>query len=499
MKYGIPELCRKSRNGNLSGDEINWVEHQIRHLPYFQIHQSILANQEQQVPSGSPCIERGLLFSTNRKAMAALMIQDPDMDLFYASEENKIPQELLKPIPPIYHSEYSAPVREIVQMEETVSEESKTSSYDNAEHTTIQPVEIEIPAPISVIEELPSTTQTALPSSLEEDSAPIMKAEAYENQLSENASIEEEIIPEEKPEALPATEALKARVLSAAEQKLEMKIKFRLQMFAWKIIQIRQQMDQKAASLNGNLGKAQYQNERISSKPNLSWPPPPLEIPEEIVGSFEPDFSELPTLEVNSIPEAIQETNPIQPSASTIPTFIEVEVPNLENEEDSLPEVNNEKSVKTPEPELEEAEPEAQNGVLPWKHNRMMLDIVVNEGASEKYLTKSSSILISPRTIAPAPSPTFRKRPDKRKVLDIIDKFIESEPEISIKNRIPDGKQEDISRRSISDEGELVSETLAQIYLRQGNKNKAIKIYEILKLKFPEKSAYFESLLQKIG
>jgi len=499
MKYGIPELCRKSRNGNLSGDEINWVEHQIRHLPYFQLHQSILANQEQQVPSGSPCIERGLLFSTNRKAMAALMIQDPDMDLFKASEENRIPQELLKPIPPIYHSEYSAPVREIVQMEESDSKEYKTPSIEKIETETIQAVEIETPAAVAAIEALPSSTLQSLPTTLQEDSTPIIEAEAVDSQHSEIAPVEEEIIPVEKPATLPAAEAPKARVLSAAENKLDMKIKFRLQIFAWKIIQMRQQMEQKAASFNGNSGKTQYQDERISTKPNLSWPPAPLEIPEEIVGSFEPDFPELTTLEINPIPEEIQETNPIQPSASAIPTFIEVEVPNLENEEVSLPEVSNEKLGKALEPELEEAEPEAQNGVLPWKHNRMMLDIVVNEGASEKYLTKSSSILISPRTIAPAPSPTFRKRPDKRKVLDIIDKFIESEPEISIKNRIPEGKQEDISRRSISDEGELVSETLAQIYLRQGNKNKAIKIYEILKLKFPEKSAYFESLLQKIG
>jgi hypothetical protein len=197
-------------------------------------------------------------------------------------------------------------------------------------------------------------------------------------------------------------------------------------------------------------------------------------------------------METKTKPEESQEL-PRIPKPS-VPAFIEVEVPELGSDVDAISEPEEESESNSMESDIE-----PQNGLLTWKHNRMMLDIVVNEGDSEKYLTKSSRILNAPRTLAPSPSTVYRKRPDRKKVLDIIDKFIESEPEISIKNRIPDGKQEDISRRSISDEGELVSETLAQIYLKQGNKNKAVKIYEILKLKFPEKSAYFESLLQKIG
>jgi hypothetical protein len=150
-----------------------------------------------------------------------------------------------------------------------------------------------------------------------------------------------------------------------------------------------------------------------------------------------------------------------------------------------------------------ETETEDAPGHMTWKHNNMILDIQIS-GEAEKYLEKKpatfldSAIQALPR-VTEKKTLNFKKRPDRRKVLDIIDKFIESEPEISIRPKLAEGKQEDISRRSVTDEGELVSETLAQIYLKQGNKARAVRIYEALKLKYPEKSAYFESLLQKLG
>jgi hypothetical protein len=53
-------------------------------------------------------------------------------------------------------------------------------------------------------------------------------------------------------------------------------------------------------------------------------------------------------------------------------------------------------------------------------------------------------------------------------------------------------------KRSLEDAGDMVTETLARIHAQQGNLAKAREAYRKLALKYPEKSAYFAALSEKL-
>ncbi len=87
----------------------------------------------------------------------------------------------------------------------------------------------------------------------------------------------------------------------------------------------------------------------------------------------------------------------------------------------------------------------------------------------------------------------------KEKNRAIIDKIIESSPGI-IRSK-EDQKffaAEIKAKESLLENEHLVTETLARIYALQGSVNKAVRAYEILSLKYPQKSAYFATLIEKL-
>jgi regulator of replication initiation timing len=57
---------------------------------------------------------------------------------------------------------------------------------------------------------------------------------------------------------------------------------------------------------------------------------------------------------------------------------------------------------------------------------------------------------------------------------------------------------EDSARRSVEDNEDILSETLARLVAAQGKKDRAIKIYQKLMLKYPQKSSYFASQIEKL-
>ncbi len=79
---------------------------------------------------------------------------------------------------------------------------------------------------------------------------------------------------------------------------------------------------------------------------------------------------------------------------------------------------------------------------------------------------------------------------DKQKKNELIDRFIETSPKIP-----PVKKDEPIPsvfyEPSNADNSYLMTETLARVYLEQKKYHKAIQAYQILILKYPEKSSFF--------
>jgi hypothetical protein len=87
----------------------------------------------------------------------------------------------------------------------------------------------------------------------------------------------------------------------------------------------------------------------------------------------------------------------------------------------------------------------------------------------------------------------------KREQADLIDKFIIANPRIEPVRDKTDAPLNDISKSFNEEKGGFITETLAKIYVTQGYYSRAIDIYEKLSLKFPEKSSYFATQIEKIN
>jgi hypothetical protein len=124
-------------------------------------------------------------------------------------------------------------------------------------------------------------------------------------------------------------------------------------------------------------------------------------------------------------------------------------------------------NVNTIEPEKPTFEPEVQNNdFFAWLNSGLS-----NQGPINKPKEVSKSVLI--------------------------DKFIQENPSIQRPKQEFFSPEKAMKKSEVLDTN-LATETLAKIYAMQGHPEKAIKVYNQLQLKFPEKLSYFASLINKI-
>lgn len=179
--------------------------------------------------------------------------------------------------------------------------------------------------------------------------------------------------------------------------------------------------------------------------------------------------------------EPVVKVNPLEQSILT--SIREAAASQLQHEE--------EKSVEIPQ---EETKLEIQEESI---EEKLEIGKPLDFSKEEKHsfqewlqLTKFSPI---DRTI-PAEQPEIDE--EKKKKIDLIDKFIETNPKIVPVKNAPVTPIN--IEKSTQDNSYLMTETLAKVYLEQKKYQKAIQAYEILILKYPEKSSFFADRISDI-
>jgi hypothetical protein len=199
----------------------------------------------------------------------------------------------------------------------------------------------------------------------------------------------------------------------------------------------------------------------------------------------------LPT-KVNTIPELIQETSVTKATPAAEEVLVEAaELSSLTSDE-LYDEVMHDVEI------LKERKLQYELAV---KNLEMGIPFVSEPNKSKKAKSNTDpedgliqEINTSKKKIRP-------EGPKQKEQIEIIDQFIKTQPTIS-KNKlaaaIASESKDDLSEKSLTYGENIVSETLVQILLKQGKKEKAIEVLKKLIWKFPQKKTYFAAQIEDL-
>jgi len=89
------------------------------------------------------------------------------------------------------------------------------------------------------------------------------------------------------------------------------------------------------------------------------------------------------------------------------------------------------------------------------------------------------------------------KKEKKNTQIDLVERFLKERPKIVPKKNVA-VKPPEIIEKSVTEKQMLMTETLANLYVKQKKYDKAIQAFRILSLKYPKKSSYFANQIKEI-
>jgi hypothetical protein len=95
--------------------------------------------------------------------------------------------------------------------------------------------------------------------------------------------------------------------------------------------------------------------------------------------------------------------------------------------------------------------------------------------------------------------PSEQERTERKKEqIELVDQFLKEPPRFQPKKGGTAEQTPNIASESVQERSEFMTETLAKLYIEQGHVEKAIEAYDILRLRFPEKSSFFAGRIRAL-
>ncbi|MFB9053502.1 hypothetical protein ACFFVB_10475 [Formosa undariae] len=172
---------------------------------------------------------------------------------------------------------------------------------------------------------------------------------------------------------------------------------------------------------------------------------------------------------------------------------------NLKDHTEAEEKTEKEDQKSTPETVLELGKPLDFNNNETHSFNewlKLTTFTPVNRTESESSSPKQEASEIKREVTQPEPEIEKMPSPEQAKKFALIDKFISTNPKIDPKKS--SGAPLNLADSHFLQPEALMTETLARIYVEQKNYKKAIQSYNILSLKYPEKSGFFADRIKAI-